>query len=503
MRIKTLNKPKKRRMDKFKINEISFVDRPAQEPALAAIIKNKGEKTALEKASVDELLNDNFWTEAFDKALPTMKQGEENSAFVNRFVNDQEAKRQFPEYHDLLKEANKRINATNKQNDFVNLQSSSVNGHSHAICFNKDFQNNLVMKVEYASGNEDDNSVHDHKIVVNSDGSYSMTENYGHTHDIDQEQINKVLAFQMTKRVEDFNKQEFTQEQRERLAESGAAMSNGSFPIVTTNDLSNALSAFGRANESERGAVARHIQRRARALNALDMLPEEGAFADALKTMEKKMKELETALAEIDRLTKLSSLTDAQKDYYLSLDEKDGDVFLDKSASLRQTEIDEIKKADEVIFTDLSGREYRKSDDPRLVEIAKERDEDRREVAKLRAEKEDDALTKSAENYQFLKGSLDERKALIKAVNAIEDQEVRKSVFSILDAANKDNAPMFTSIGRRGQPNIDAGDQQEEAQSKLNDLAKARAEKDSINFYDAYDLVTKENIQLTKKAISG
>lgn len=58
---------------------------------------------------------------------------------------------------------------------------------------------------------------------------------------------------------------------RKKLAGT-AALPDGSFPIVTKADLKNAIQAFGRAKNK---AVAKaHIIKRARSLNATDMLPD-------------------------------------------------------------------------------------------------------------------------------------------------------------------------------------------------------------------------------------
>lgn len=65
----------------------------------------------------------------------------------------------------------------------------------------------------------------------------------------------------------------FSEEERKRLADSGKAMDDGSFPIVSVGDLRNAISAFGRAKN--KGAAKRHIIKRARALGRTDLLPEE------------------------------------------------------------------------------------------------------------------------------------------------------------------------------------------------------------------------------------
>jgi len=68
-------------------------------------------------------------------------------------------------------------------------------------------------------------------------------------------------------------KREFSGATRERMAESGTAMPDGSFPIANRNDLMNAIRSVGRAKNY--AAAKEHIIRRARALGAMDMLPED------------------------------------------------------------------------------------------------------------------------------------------------------------------------------------------------------------------------------------
>lgn len=67
-------------------------------------------------------------------------------------------------------------------------------------------------------------------------------------------------------------KREFSKDRRDDLASKGHALPDGSFPIVTKGDLSNAIQAFGRAKDKDR--ARRHIIKRARALGATDMLPD-------------------------------------------------------------------------------------------------------------------------------------------------------------------------------------------------------------------------------------
>lgn len=68
-------------------------------------------------------------------------------------------------------------------------------------------------------------------------------------------------------------KRDYSSESRRQMAASGQAMPDGSFPIANRTDLRNAIQSVGRA--SNYAAARRHIIRRARALGASDMLPED------------------------------------------------------------------------------------------------------------------------------------------------------------------------------------------------------------------------------------
>lgn len=75
------------------------------------------------------------------------------------------------------------------------------------------------------------------------------------------------------KRPEDNEeKRDFSSDERDDLADSGDAMPDGSYPIVTKTDLKNAIQASGRAKDPE--TVKAHIKKRAKELDAEDMIPE-------------------------------------------------------------------------------------------------------------------------------------------------------------------------------------------------------------------------------------
>lgn len=65
---------------------------------------------------------------------------------------------------------------------------------------------------------------------------------------------------------------DFSQDKRDKLAKTGAAMSDGSYPIESGGDLRNALMAFGRSKNPD--ATKAHIRKRAAALGLSGNLPD-------------------------------------------------------------------------------------------------------------------------------------------------------------------------------------------------------------------------------------
>jgi hypothetical protein len=83
--------------------------------------------------------------------------------------------------------------------------------------------------------------------------------------------IEMVDVAAMLDTADDIEKREFSADERKAAAKEGAALPDGSFPIKTKGDLSNAVAAYGRAKN--KAAAKAHIIKRAKALDALDMLP--------------------------------------------------------------------------------------------------------------------------------------------------------------------------------------------------------------------------------------
>jgi hypothetical protein len=94
------------------------------------------------------------------------------------------------------------------------------------------------------------------------------------------------------------------QAERQKLAKTGEAMPDGSFPIKTKDDVKAAIHAYGRAKKSHKAAVRKHIQKRARALGVAKLIPEnwKSAASDSItasvETMRNKIAEFSTVSAE-------------------------------------------------------------------------------------------------------------------------------------------------------------------------------------------------------------
>jgi len=69
------------------------------------------------------------------------------------------------------------------------------------------------------------------------------------------------------------NERPVSPEEREKLADKGEALPDGSFPIATEQDLKNAIKAHGRAKDPEK--AKKFIIKRAKEMGKEDLLPDD------------------------------------------------------------------------------------------------------------------------------------------------------------------------------------------------------------------------------------
>lgn len=241
-----------------------------------------------------------------------------------------------------------------------------------------------------------------------------------------------------------------------------------------------------------------------------DMTPEEIKAKAAKDAKDADMnKSLEDLQAKNAELTVLASMTDVEKAYHATLDDAGKTEFLAKSAEERTTiaKAAEANKAaaDPVIFKSADGQEFRKSDDPRLVNMAKQMDADRKELAISKAAAKNAAFAKTArEDFQFLPGDENVRIALAKAVDGIEDETLKAGALAALKAHNTKMGPAFKSLGAGGQATSDVDDgSAAQADAELDALAKSIAAAEGINYYDAYEKAGTQKPDLLKRATMG
>lgn len=77
------------------------------------------------------------------------------------------------------------------------------------------------------------------------------------------------------------HEREYDTAEREKMANSGEALPDGSYPIADEEDLKNAIKAYGRAKDQS--AAAKHIAKRAKALGLADLIPTSSDFQKSLK----------------------------------------------------------------------------------------------------------------------------------------------------------------------------------------------------------------------------
>ena len=189
--------------------------------------------------------------------------------------------------------------------------------------------------------------------------------------------------------------------------------------------------------------------------------------------------------AQLARAHAVVALTGEERAHFEALPEEARTAFLAKSADDRKAEVGAVTKAAQdanpVVFTAADGTEFRKSDDPRAIAMAKRLDATEQENAALKARDEHTTLEKRAEaELPHLPGDVKTRAAMLKAIDGIEDEAQREAALGALKAHNEAMSKAFQTYGYGGQPEPGSPADQ------LDKLAKGYAEKNGGTFEAAY-----------------
>lgn len=237
----------------------------------------------------------------------------------------------------------------------------------------------------------------------------------------------------------DFDKREFDREQRDRLAASGVALPDGSFPIVNKQDLANAIQAFGRAGNKT--AARKHIIKRARALGATEMLPD-GWDMTKMSTDAESAKTLQgDGMPEVD----LSAIEDA--DLRKSIEETyDGQQT--RIAEL-QSQIDELNPPDPVEKADPEIQELVKAQEERLAKAEEA-------LAKERSERRRTEYIGKAKPLEMLLGKADEMGPVLAELAEAAPDAYEKLEGALVAASQRDElAKLFAKMGTEGEGEAD------------------------------------------------
>jgi len=175
-------------------------------------------------------------------------------------------------------------------------------------------------------------------------------------------------------------------------------------------------------------------------------------------------KQLDELTKRAERAEKVAELNDAQRSIFSALDSVGQDDFLALPTDLRNAEVAKAAEANAVVYTDAEGTEYRKSDDQRMVSLAKRADAER----DLRVKGEEIAkaadLSKRAEGFSHIVGGTVAAALILKGIDALPEADQSPA----LEALTKQEAAMAEAFVRKGTSEVPSGEGNE-----LEVLAKA------------------------------
>lgn len=258
--------------------------------------------------------------------------------------------------------------------------------------------------------------------------------------------------------------------------------------IKTRAELEAAIAKAKGEGDNVTVATVTALHKAASELNAEDALPAEGPLAK-MKAKAEEDEDVKALKAKMKRMEKRDALpADIRKHYDTLTTDEARDTFLAKDAGAQKVELEKAAGDDPVVYTTLDGIDIRKSAGDAVVNALKSADSARREVAVEKAQRVNLELEKRAETeLKGLGGTMIGKKALLKALDGIEDEQVRKSAMEVLSSATEiaGKGAIFEKRGSGGAAPIEKGS----AETQLEKMAQDRAKEKSISFEKAYDEV--------------
>lgn len=280
-----------------------------------------------------------------------------------------------------------------KRNDpvdkgLVDMVTTSEEGHQHGVEITY-YDDKPHIYLSHAAG--PDGEHHNHDILVR-DGEFVITENVGHTHELDADMVQRAM---MTLALD-----------RKRAPEKSGKTAE---PVGNTQP------------------------------TEIDMAAENAAHTAEIQKRD----------AQIDQLNAIVNLTPEHRAHYESLTKSAKSSFLNAEEADRDAAIEKALAANPVVYTAEDGTEFRKKDDAKLIAMAKKFDEQSKELAIAKVDNQQAAFEKTAtDQLNLLPGETIAKVALLKGIAAIEDKEIKEQAVKILADANKIAGMAFTTVGK-------------------------------------------------------
>lgn len=168
--------------------------------------------------------------------------------------------------------------------------------------------------------------------------------------------------------------------------------------------------------------------------------------------------------AKLNRALKIAEFSDAAKLHFKRLDTDGQEAFLAKSAADR---LEEMKP----VWTSKSGVSFTSADDPRVIEMAKNSEKESERYEKLLGEtKLQSFVTRADTELAHLSGTVEQRAALLQAIDSISDPEIRTAILASIKDYDAGQGKKFVrqGVGGAAKPGAANGD----PEVKLNTLVK-------------------------------
>lgn len=307
-------------------------------------------------------------------------------------------------------------------------------------------------------------------------------------------------------------KREFSQDERDKLADKGHALPDGSFPIVNVGDLKNAIRAIGRAKDPAKAKA--HIKARAKALGATDELPDSwgdggkvdkaitafvttrdsAAFAERISKIEEADMSLDEKTQKLIAEEVAKAVGAANAKHAEEIAKKDAELVIAKMSEKHKAFHAKLSDVDKKKFADLSPDErekwwqqeqdedaHKRAADPmfkamrdEMETLRKQAEADRAEMKKMRDAAELEVCKRDAKDLGMFEEGAGEllmkaRRGDKEAIAKFEEHN-RRLVKSMAEIER--TGKVFTEFGKRTERNGGAS-AYDELMAKGEELRKA------------------------------